>query len=29
MPSEFMNASDFCPENIWADDDFQIADVDP
>ncbi len=29
LANEFMNAEDFCPENIWADDDSHISDVDP
>ena len=29
LAAQFMNAPDFSPENIWADDDSRISDVDP
>jgi len=29
LANDFMNAEDFCPENIWADNDSRIRDVDP
>ena len=29
LANDFMNAEDFAPENVWADDDSRINDVDP